>query len=122
MAISIPPDALREVVAAAIVSHVSAAERETIMIAAVKHLLEPSASGRYGEKGPSPMQAAFNAAAEQIAREEARTYLAGNEDFKANLRAVINDALAQAFDEKREATVARMASAIAAAWEKGERY
>lgn len=116
MSISIPPEALREVVAAAIVSHISAAERDTIMAAAVKYLLEPT-RGQYGAVNASPIQDAFNRAADQIAREEARKMLESDDSFRVRLAAIIKDATTLAFETKRDETVQRIATAIGRAWE-----
>lgn len=124
--INIPPDALREVIAAAILRHLDGEARESIMQGAIAYLITPTKvpkRGGYGEEdGPSPLLTAFQRAADAVATEVAHDYLRDNDDVKAKLRAMIEDAVNVAVTERRAQIVSSMARAIVSGFDATEKY
>lgn len=73
--LKIPVEELSTVLNKAILDSLSADTRERLIEGALQYMLTAPATGRYGEKSPSPLQVAFNDALRTIACEVATQVL-----------------------------------------------
>ena len=111
--LNLPDDQMREIVSAAILQTVTAENRDALITAAISSLLKPNSSG-FGAK-ESPLQAAFNSAIHQKAKQIVTEMLDADEQIKTALENIIISAAKKAFSaEKKNDMIDSMASAIAA--------
>lgn len=94
--ITIPTSELQALIGKAILDSLSADSRETILAAAVEHIIGPQISeDRYGKKTtrPSLLQIAFNVAVEKLIREVADELVTA--DVKPRLAAEMRNMLSE---------------------------
>ena len=94
MKLDIDQEALREVVKSAIFEQLGAEGRERLVAAALENLLTPPPADRYtSHRPPSPLEAAFNAAAASVARQIVMDEVAQDPTFVAKVREKIGEAI-----------------------------
>lgn len=106
---------LRALAAEAILQGISQDQRERLIKAALESLLERKSDGYYGREQTTPIQAAFNAAMRDIARETAEDMLENDPAVKEAIRGLISDAYLQMTTERRATVVASLADALSRA-------
>lgn len=79
--IKIPEGELSAVIGHAIIEQLSAETRETLIAAALQHIMTAPAADRYGPKPKSPLQQAFNEAVVRITRETVETVVRESEQY-----------------------------------------
>jgi hypothetical protein len=112
--IKLDNDLLKSVVSEAIVKSLDEEKRNALIQGAIQALLTPQqTSGYYGRK-ETPVEQAFNEAVRNVAHKVAEEMLAGDERVRARLKELMNAALVKVMDDNREATVTKIADALAA--------
>jgi hypothetical protein len=114
MNLNLDSSAMQTIVAAAIMQQVGPDKRDEIMTAAVKFLLTPppKSGGYYGPDPKSPLQQAFENAAEVCARRIMHEEMAKPE-YAEKVREVVQAAMARAFEgDAREKMIQRMTAAL----------
>jgi hypothetical protein len=119
--LNLSDDALREVVYKAILDTISADQRDTLLKAALAHLMSPGERDGFGGHRPSPLQTAFNDAVSRYAREAAYERLQNDAEWKAQIDALLGDVLKAFAGERRGKAVEALADAMTKALT-GERY
>ncbi len=97
----------------AILRSLDDATRERLIKEAIAHLIAPQKDAYGYLKRPSPLEEAYKAAVESYARRTAHEMLESDETVKAQGKAVLHEAMERAFVTHREATVQRVADALA---------
>lgn len=113
MDIKIDSTLMREVVSSAIMTSISQEQRNILITNAVKHLLTPKESAGYGRQSQSPLEEAFNDAMRLNARRLAEELLQQDTGIQTQLRELITEAVLKLMTNNREATVDKIAAAIA---------
>ena len=112
MKLDIPEDQFGALVGAAVMQIVTQENRDALIKEAIAHLLAPSEVHSYGARKRSPLQAAFDFAVQERAREFISQTL--DEKLKEQVKAVVEEALMKAFDiERRHKLIDNIADAIA---------
>jgi hypothetical protein len=105
-----PEEKWGELVGAAVLSQITEQDRNSLVAAAIRKLLEPESGGGYGNKR-TPLQIAFEDAVRAKATQICAEYVEAN--AKDKIRSVLSDALDRAFDgEKRDLLVRNIADAV----------
>lgn len=107
--ISMNSDQLKDLVQEAILRAMDENQRETLIQAAIRHLL--TSDSTYGRR-ESPIQHAFNSAVNGVAILIAKEQLEANTEVSAKMESLIQAALVKVMDENREKTIERIAAAI----------
>jgi hypothetical protein len=121
--VNLDSELLGQMIGSAVMQSITTEQRDTLIKAAVLHLLTPEKSSNSYSSTPtaSPMQKAFNQAVELFATKFVRESLEHDDQFAATLKALLEEAVTKATTgPNREAVVEKMASAIASAF--GPRY
>lgn len=93
--INIPPDELNKLISASILSMLSPEKKDEMIKMALQSLIDPQATGSYGQKGKSRLQEAFDNAAYIVAREMFMEEFK-NPETRAKLGNLISAAFAKA--------------------------
>ena len=110
MKLDIPQEQFGSLVGAAVMQAITQENRDTLIQEAIQHLLSPSDNSYYGRKR-SPLQAAFDHAVEQKAREFIGQTL--DEMLAGKIKSIAEEALLKAFsDDRRDKLINNMADAI----------
>lgn len=107
-------DGLKSIMSEAILRAVDEKTRDTLIKQAITYLLapgEPIYQG--GKKRPSPLEESYKYAVESYARRMAHELLEQDEGVKAQVKGLLQEAMERAFVTHREATVERVAKALA---------
>jgi BMFP domain-containing protein YqiC len=102
---------LRELLAEAVMASMDQVKREALIQGAVQHLLAKS-NDSYNRT--SPIEQAFQYAVRDVATKLANDMLTNDKEVEAKLRGLVNEALERLMTTNREATVTKLADAIAA--------
>jgi hypothetical protein len=92
--ISIPADAMQQVVAKAIMEGLTEDQRTSVIASAVQYLLTPQKVNSWDREGPTPVEVAFKNAVDKVVREVAFDMVEANEDLRAKIRDMVQDAIA----------------------------
>lgn len=113
--------AMKDFMSQALLRALDDATREKLIQKAIEALLtagEPYGYG--GQRRPSPLEDAFKNAVGVIAMRMAREMLEADEVVKAQIRALLNEAMERAFVTNRDTTIERVANALAEGLYKSE--
>jgi hypothetical protein len=110
MDIKLDPELIRDAVSSAVLQSLDENKRNSMIEAALKHLLTPS--GDAYRKGESPLQTAFNNALSVVARDIAQKTLEDNAEVKEKIMGLLNEAFTRVMDANREQTILKLAEAI----------
>jgi len=121
MDIKLEPDALRDVVSAAILKSLDEGKRDALIESAIKHLLTPQGGSAY-HKAESPLQTAFNNAVSLVAQQVAVETMKNDATVQANIQALLTEAFTKVMSENREKTVSTIADAIVKGLSSETRY
>lgn len=89
MNIDLSDEQMQAIVSGAILQAMTTEARDTVMKAAIAHLLAPTEKTGYSTRpGKSPLQAAFESAVELYAARAARDWIEGNEDARAQIQSI----------------------------------
>ena len=107
-------EALKTVVATAILEQLTPEKRDDLIKQAVVHLIDPPEKERgYGARETkTPLQAAFDHAAAGIARDVIQEFLAKDSQTRAKIEAVVQTGIMKAFEERAAETSDAIASAV----------
>ena len=107
-------EALKTVVATAILEQLTPEKRDDLIKQAVVHLIDPPEKERgYGARETkTPLQAAFDHAAAGIARDVIQEFLAKDSQTRAKIEAVVQKGILKAFEERAVETSDAIASAV----------
>lgn len=112
MDLRVNDDAMKSLVAKAIVDSLTPETREKLIGDAVTQTLtKPEQSGSYSEKR-SPLQRAFDYAVSAEAERYAREHLANDGAFKAQVEALFADVAKKLFEDNRDDLVSSIATII----------
>ena len=123
MDIKINDEQMREIVSGAVLQVMGTECRDTIMKAAIEHLITPVASSdRWGSnKGESPLQNAFNSAVNTYAYGEANEWLKNNEAARERIRTIYVAAWEKMVSDYKGDLIEKIAKSMADALTK-DRY
>ena len=116
-------ESLKAIMSEAILRALDDATRERLIREAIAYLIAPQEpyGGGFGKKRPSPLEEAYKGAVESYARRTAHEMLESDETVKAQVKGVLHEAMERAFVTHREATVQRVADALAEGlWKRDE--
>jgi len=103
---------LKEVVSAAILKALTDKQKEILIKDSLTFLLsQDKNSSYYGDK-ISPLQRAFRASVEEVAKEIITATLKEDTDIKAKISKLISDAVERIYTNDRDTTVKRIADKI----------
>ena len=110
MRLDIPQEQFGSLVGAAVMQAITQENRDTLIQEAIQHLLSPSKDTYYG-RTRSPLQAAFDYAVEQKAKEFIGKTL--DEMLAGKIKSITEEALLKAFaDDRRDKLINNIADAI----------
>lgn len=130
--ITFPPEMMQQIVSKALIEGMGQEVRDSLIEQAVQALLVPTKINTYDARatGPTPIQTAFDNAARSAVNQVAREVLEEDETFKARVKELMLDAVAQALSDPassgystlREEIVAAVAGVIGRADVKKDRF
>lgn len=107
-------ESLKAIMSEAILRALDDATKERLIKEAIAHLLAPQPPAYNGApRRPSPLEEAYKWAVETYAKRTAHEMLEKDEALQAQVKGLLNEAMERAFTKHREATVERVANAIA---------
>ena len=107
-------DELKSIMSEAILRAVDEKTRDALIKQAIAYLLAPQEPAYRGaERRPSPLEEAYKWAVESYAKRMAHELLEQDEGVKGQVKGLLQEAMERAFVKHREATVERVAKAIA---------
>lgn len=107
-------EGLKALMSEAILRALDDATREKLIKEAIAHLMAPQPPAYNGApRRPSPLEEAYKWAVETYARRTAHELIEKDGTVKAQIQSLLNEAMQRAFTTHREATVERVATAIA---------
>lgn len=122
MDLRVNDDAMKSLVAKAIVDSLTPEMREKLIGDAVTQTLtKPEQTSGYGRSTRSPLQIAFDHAVTNEAERYAREHLANDGAFKAQIEALFADVAKNLFESNRDDLISSIASTIRSALAK-DRY
>ncbi len=106
--------ALKDLMSEAILRALDDATKEKLITNAIAHLIAPQEPyNGYGKRRESPLEEAYKCAVQSLALRMAHDVLDKDERVKEQVRSLLHEAMERAFVTHREATVERVANAIA---------
>ncbi len=107
-------EALKTVVAAAILEQLTPDKRDDLIKQAVVHLIDPPEQKRgFGRPDTkTPLQTAFDMAVAEIARDVVREFLAKDSETRDKIVDVIHNGIMEAFEERAVETSHSIAAAV----------
>ena len=114
MDLKLDQEMLSAVVSGAIVNAIDENKRDSLIQGAIKALLTPPESRGYYGTRETPIEQAFNEAVRSIARQVAEQMLSKDESVLTRLRELLSQAVEKVMNDNREATIAKIADALAA--------
>lgn len=91
--IQLPADAVRDMVAHAIIEGIDAATREKMLTDAVTSILTSTGADRYGRTTPSPLAAAFETAVQAAVHTEARRMVEESPEAQAAIKRAVGESI-----------------------------
>jgi hypothetical protein len=110
-ALPINDEQLRALISGAILSAISAEQRDAMLTEAIKHLMTPAQDGYYGTR-ITPIQRAFNDAATGVARKLFTELVEGDAAFQERLKGMLAEVTERLFTANREKVIAAMVTAV----------
>lgn len=110
MNVQLDPKMVSELAAAAIMTTLSAEQRNILISNAIQYLLTPAGTGY--NKQSSPIESAFNEALRRHAVIVAEQMLEGDDVIKGKLQQLISEAVHKLFTDNRDATIGRVVQSI----------
>lgn len=108
--LKLDPVAMREATSQAIMGVLTAEVRTELIQSAIRQMLNPSKNS--WEKGQSPIEVAFLAAANQVAREVALEVVKADEGMKVKLKELLEQAAAKILQTDTDKLAERMADSF----------
>ncbi len=117
MQIDLSDEQLQAIVSGAVLQAMGTEARDTIMKAAIAHLLAPEEQkgGYYRDKPKSPLQRAFESAVELYATRSAREWLEGNPEAQAQIQEVYVAAYQKMIADYKPSLIEKIADRMASA-------
>lgn len=104
---------VKALVTEAIFKSIDEKKREELIRTALASLLKGEGGGSWGDRGTTPLQQCFDAAARDVARDIVREHFTKDETFKAQVAGVVKEAIEKVWaGDKREQLVNAMADVI----------
>jgi len=119
VSLQLDPVALREATTQAIMGILTPEVRAQIIQTAISAILKPSTNS--WEKGKSPLELAFENAVNDVARQEAKKYIADDPSVSERLRDLLRKCADKVLSADQDKLVERMADAFVSSL-KSDRY
>lgn len=111
MNIQLDSEMMKGLVSEALMKALDQEKRDILIQSAIKHLVTPE--DHYGSRRESPLESAFRNACHNVAQTTATEMLTNDPAFQARVRQLLDEAMVRVMDTNREATIERLAEAIA---------
>lgn len=116
-------DAMRSLMAKAILDTVSAENQQAMLETAVSNFINKPDEKDYVKNKRTPLEQAFEYAANDVARKVIEAKFSDDKVFRARVDALVSEAITKAFaDENRDKMLDNMVNAVCAAFKVRDRY